>query len=246
MTNIEPLKCMVLDDNLNDIAVMEPFIAKMPQLELVAKISDATAGQQRLLAGGIDLLFLDIDMPKLDGITLLRTLPNPPPVIFCTAFDHFARESYELEAIDYLQKPVDFNRFVKAIHYAIRRMGVQSRVPLPPLLPVKNDYLYITDENSTCVTRVRLLDIAYIRVDGNYTTFYLIQKKTLVVRKTLKYIIERLGDTDFIKIDRGCVVALEAIYRIHKNHLWVEGEEKALFIANAYIKVTYERFFENS
>jgi len=234
---------MLLDDNPNDIAVMEPFIAKMPQLHLAAKISNAKAGQQRLLAGGIDLLFLDIDMPELDGITLLRTLPNPPPVIFCTAFDRFALESYELQAIDYLQKPVDFNRFAKAIHYAIRKMGVQHRIALPQLTPVKNDYLYITDENSTCVTRVRLLDIAYIQVEGNYTRFHLVQKRELKVRKSLKYIMEQLGNTDFIKIDKGCVVALEAVYRVHKNHLWVEGEEKALFIANTYKKLTYERFF---
>ena len=140
--------CLIVDDEPLARNVLGRYIESMPMLKLVGECSNAFDAISFLQTHSVEIMFLDIQMPQLSGMNFLRTLANPPKTIFTTAFASYALESYELDAVDYLLKPVSLERFIKAINKAVPKKGVplQDLPELNPLIAWEDNFLYFRSE----------------------------------------------------------------------------------------------------
>lgn len=208
------MSCYIIDDEPLAINVLEKYIAKSPALELLGSTTEPLEALAFLQEHKVDLLFLDINMPELSGIGLARVLKNPPLLIFTTAYPEYAVEGFELEALDYLVKPIDFERFAKAIQKATHRLQI-SPSEQPAHLVVKADRrLY----------NINLDDIQYLEAYGDYVKIHL-SDQIIVPKETLQKIEDRLPADRFLRVHRSYLVALEKIQFLEGNLIAI-GEAK--------------------
>ena len=162
------IRCIVIDDEPLAIEIIESYIEKIPYVELAGKFSNAIDALQYLKSNKVDLMLLDIQMPELTGIQLMKVLDNPPQVIFTTAYDNYAIKSYELDAVDYLLKPIEFDRFLKAIEKSWKRIerGQSVEVNKVEQTSSKDTFIFIKTEHR--VQRVEISEILYIEGMKNY------------------------------------------------------------------------------
>jgi len=209
------LKAVAVDDEPVALEVIRTFAGGLPYLELVANFTRASKAIPCLQKGGVDLLFLDVKMPDMSGIDLLKSLPQPPMVIFTTAYSSHAVESFELDAIDFLLKPFSADRFEKACakawHQLELRKSFQSTVAGPPVIFVKSGYQQI---------RVPLDEILYVEGSGNYVQFKLKTGKILS-RISLNEVEGLLPAAAFVRIHRSYIVGVRHIKKLETNILWV-------------------------
>ncbi|MEM9834961.1 MAG: LytTR family DNA-binding domain-containing protein [Bacteroidota bacterium] len=208
------MKCIVLDDEPLALRVIENHLNGLPQVEPVGFYTDHEQVREKLTEHTVDLLLLDIQMPDVNGMHFYRSLSTPPPVIFTTAFRNFAVEGFELDALDYLVKPIDFGRFARAIHKAERSLQRNaSPDPLPDI------YVYSAYE----MRRVSLSDLYAVATYGDYLKLYLYsQQKPLITLMSLKKLLEQLPATDFVRVHRSFVVAISAISSRRGSSLCVQ------------------------
>jgi DNA-binding LytR/AlgR family response regulator len=208
------IKCLVVDDEPLSRRVVEKYAAELVQLDIVGSCADAFAALEILQKETVDLLLLDINMPKLSGISLLKSLPKPPLVIFITAYAEHAVEGFELEAVDYLLKPFSFERFVKAINRAGERLGPISSASEPANLIIKADKkLYQVDTE----------DIRYLQAYGDYVKVFT-NDKTLVTKERLTNLEALLPKDGFQRIHRSYIVALSSIEFIEGNQVKIGAD----------------------
>lgn len=209
------LRCLVVDDEPLARRVLEKYIADVPMLELIASCADAFEALEVLQSRqDIRLLFLDINMPRLSGISLLRTLPRPPMVIFTTAYPDFAVEGFELEAVDYLLKPFAFERFVKAVNKALKM--TEANGPTPPA----NDFLLLRADKK--LYRVPFAEILYLQAYGDYVKVHT-SRQVYLTKERLQNLIQGLPEDLFLQVHRSYVVALNAISFVEGNQIDVGG-----------------------
>ena len=209
------LSCYIIDDEPPAIKVLEHYIRQTPQLQLLGSANDAILGMQAVQEQTPQLLFLDINMPKLSGISLLKALPHPPAVIFTTAYPEYALEGFELEAVDYLLKPISFERFLKAVNKAQRSFAPQETPPPPAFLLLQADRK---------LHRVLLEDIRYLQAYGDYVKVHT-TKQLYVPKTTLNHLEEQLPSNLFFRVHRSFLVALQKIEYLEGNFV-VVGDEK--------------------
>ena len=213
---------MIIDDEPLSVRIIEKYLLDLPQLELVASCKHAFEAMEVLRKEEVDLIFLDINLPKLSGISFYKTLKNPPLVIFITPYPEHAVEGFELEALDYLLKPFSFERFLKAVNRVEAKLEERKRSVLQNHLFVKADKkLY----------KVDIEDVLYLQAYGDYVKVFT-KDKTLVTKERLVKIEEELPKTHFLKIHRSYIIALSAIRYIEGNQIQI-GEIK-LPIAASY------------
>lgn len=216
------LKAIAIDDEPIALEVIRTLAAKVPFLQMETDFNNAIEGLNYLKKNSIDLLFLDIQMPDLTGIELLRALPSPPMVIFTTAFSDHAVQSFELDAVDYLLKPFSLARFLKACHKAqeLQRFRAGSGTPLSeiPHLFIKSGYE---------LQRVDLLQLLYIESNGNYLQFVLPDQK-IMTRLTIPEALKLLPANAFQKIHRSYIVSLAKITRVDRDSVWLGKTELPL------------------
>ncbi|WP_158799213.1 LytTR family DNA-binding domain-containing protein [Pedobacter sp. L105] len=208
---MKKINCIVADDEELAREVIENHIGKIDGLHLLASSATGTEVYQLLKTHTVDLLFLDIQMPDLTGIELLRTLKNPPPVIMTTAYREFALEGYELNVIDYLLKPVSFDRFLRAIdkYTTIRDSGKENVAAAP--FAIKNDpdaFIYVRSENK--MVRILLKDILYIEGLKEYVKVHT-RERSVITYHSLTYFEEKLSVERFMRIHRSFIIALGQI-----------------------------------
>jgi DNA-binding LytR/AlgR family response regulator len=219
------IRCLAIDDEMLALDLLEDNIQKVPFLELVQKCSGAMEAMEIMRNKPIDLLFLDIQMPDISGIQMLRSLQNRPLVIFTTAFSKYATEGFDLDVIDYLLKPYSFERFLKAVNKVQEFMDMRGRaayqanakeiVASPNFLFVKADYkLY----------KINLEDILYIEGLKDYVKIYT-GDKPIVTQMSMKGLEEKLPAHDFIRIHRSFIVAFSKIDFIQKHMLTIGKKE---------------------
>ncbi|MDZ7774043.1 MAG: LytTR family DNA-binding domain-containing protein [Balneolaceae bacterium] len=207
------LTCMVVDDEPSAQKVLLQYIADAPQLQAGPVCSDALEALEKLRQEKVDLLLLDVNMPRLSGISLLRSLDDPPPVILTTAYDDYALEGYELDLVDYLLKPFSFERFLKAVRKAEERTGREGSAE--KFLMVK------ADKKSW---KVDLEEILYIESLGDYVTVHTPHRK-LTTYDSLKNLQETLPGELFMRAHKSYLVALAHIDYMEGNRLFVEETE---------------------
>ena len=208
----EVLKCVIVDDEPPAIRLVETFIKRLPMLELVyttTKPLEALAYAER---NACDLMFLDIQMQDLTGIQLSKILRADIKVIFTTAYPEFAVESYELNAVDYLLKPFEFERFYEAVK-KVKASGAKEQEQSP-------DYVFIKTDNRNSFEKVKIDRIQYIEGLKNYVAIHCEDRK-VITYSTLKAVKESLPDPLFVQIHKSFIVALAHIDRTSTHAVFV-------------------------
>ncbi len=196
------VRCLIVDDEPLAIRLIEKHISQIDSLEVVATCNSALKAFEILNTQTIDLMFLDINMPHLTGIDFLKSLKNPPRTIFTTAYRDFALESYDLETVDYLLKPITFERFIKAID-KFTRLTTQV-FPQVQTETVVNDYILM--KSGSKYHKVILTDIVYIESLRDYIQIHLENDKTIVSKYKLGEIEQELVAYNFLRVHRSYII----------------------------------------
>ncbi len=222
------LNVLIVDDEPLALDVLETYISQMPDLTLVKRCSNAIEANEALKAHNIDLMFLDIQMPQLTGIDFVKTLVRPPMIVFTTAYPNYAIQGFDLNALDYLLKPISLERFMKAVNKAVEQSDLQHRE-----LPATNGLAATTPANDALdfffvkadkkLVKVNFEDIIYIEGLKDYVIIRLINGRVITLQ-TMKSLEDRLPNGRFKRIHRSYIVALDKITAIEGN--MVEVSEK--------------------
>lgn len=219
------IKTLIVDDEPHAIAVIETYVENFPELELVAKCSTAIQAFQVLQQHKIDLIFLDVKMPGLTGTDFIRSLKNPPKVIFTTAYQDYALEGFDLNAIDYLLKPVPFDRFLKAIDkvFALYKVNPNKiSIAEKPAEQKSDVFLYLRVERK--MVKVNVNDIYWIESLKDYIKVVL-KDKVLISKQKISLLEELLPEDKFVRIHRSFIVSMEKIESYHSYSVDVLGKE---------------------
>ncbi len=218
------MQCLIIDDEKIAREVIASYVAKLQYLELVGQCKNAFEALDFLQSNTIDLIFLDIQMPELTGMELLCTLPERPMVVFTTAYAEFALEGYQMDIVDYLLKPIRFERFVQAAHKVLRRMQAQKKLTLPlSNAPVERNYIIVRAEHK--IHLIKFEEIVYIQGMKEYVVFYLTQGR-IIALQSLKQLEEDLPENRFLRIHKSFIVSLDKISTLEGSSLNLIGEEK--------------------
>lgn len=222
-----PLKCIAIDDEPLALELMRKYIAKFPSLQLVQCFEDAISGAEFLARNPIDLLFVDINMPDITGIDLVRSLEHKPTVIFTTAYKNFAFEGFELEALDYLLKPIDMTRFAKAVEKAVEFQ--QYKASQGNTNQQENLYVY----SEYRMVKINLKDIEYIESMEDYIKIHTTTAgKPILTLMPLKKVLEKLPAGQFQRVHRSYVVSVRKIRSIQNRKIQLANAE--LPISDSY------------
>lgn len=197
------LRCVIVDDEPLSIEVMEGYLKKIPNIEVIATFNDAISVMSILSEQDVDLLFLDIEMPKLSGIDFLRTLANPPMVIITSANKNYAIEGYELNVVDYLLKPITLERVVRGVNKAIEKKSKKAQPQQDT-----EDYIFLKEKKK--MVRLNLNNILYLESIKDYVKV-VTKNKTVVTKQNLGYFEQILNPSDFIRVHRSFMVAVKNI-----------------------------------
>jgi two-component system LytT family response regulator len=215
------LTCVVVEDEPLARHLMEQYILKVSHLQLVKSFSNPLAALDFLRNNSVDILFSDIQMPEITGISLLKILPKKPLVILTTAYSEYALEGYELDVVDYLLKPITLERFLKAVEKATQRFNPISSVPPAELpLPSEPSPQSIFVKDGTKLVKIRLNEILYIEGLKDYVSIYTKDKK-VVTLQTLKSLEAQLISHQFIRVHHSYIVSFEAIDAIEKEKIQI-------------------------
>ena len=211
------ITCIAVDDEPKALEVIERYCGKTNMVKLKATFREPVKAIEFLQCEKIDLIFLDINMPDISGMQLLQTLSPRPLVIFTTAYSHYAVESYNLNALDYLLKPITFERFLMSINKAVSVTSPKNAVAI-------EDETTILIKSGPQTYQVKVGDILYLEKDGNYITVYLKDKKILI-RENMGDIFDLVPAADFVRIHKSYVVATRHISMIEAHQLIINGEK---------------------
>lgn len=209
------LNCLAVDDESLALDLLEDNIAKVPFLHLVKRCKNAFDAIETLQKEAIDLVFLDIQMPGITGVQFLKTIKEPPMVIFITAYQQYALEGFELDVIDYLLKPLSFERFMKAVTkaYDLHHLRTQHTALPIEALPKENDSLFVNADYS--LVKVKIQEITYVEGLKDYIKIHVLGgTKPIVTRMTMKAIEEKLPTHLFFRIHKSYIIALDKIESI--------------------------------
>lgn len=225
------IRALITDDEPLAQNVIQQYAKKLPDLNIVGTCNDAICAHKFLQEEKIDLLFLDINMPKLSGISFLKSLKNPPLVIFTTAYSEYALEGFELNAIDYLKKPFSFDRFCKAYFRAeeLLQLKKQSLNNIQNSAAQSADFLFIKSDKKTI--KVKFSEILYIEGLGDYIKVHL-QDKRLVTNLSMKKIFALLPENKFFRTHKSFIVSLDKVEAIEGNMTIIN--QTKLPIGNSY------------
>lgn len=205
------INCLVIDDEPWALDLLEDFIKKVPYLNLVARCEGPVTALPYVEKEEIDLIFLDIKMPDFSGTQFLKTVTKKPAVIFVTAYHEFAVEGYSLDAIDYLLKPVPFDRFMAAVSKAYEYIGLRKNK-----IHRQDDFLFIKTAHK--IQKIFYKDILFLEGLKDYTRIHLVDsKKPFVTLQSLKYFETRLPRDEFIRIHRSYIVSLRQVDTVSRK-----------------------------
>jgi DNA-binding LytR/AlgR family response regulator len=232
------MTCIIVEDQPPAQRILKKYIDDIGTLELKATFPDAIAAMEFLKKTDVDLIFLDIHLPKISGIDFLKTMANPPYVVLTTAFPDYALESYEFDVIDYLLKPFSFQRFVKAVSKVPVKtkddpMSAAEAEGFKKEIFIKSGYEYI---------KISLDDVIYINSDADYTEIHLPGKKFLS-SESLRYWLETLSSDKFWRIHKSYIINVSKIEKIAGNQVYL-SKEIALPIGRTYKDAFIERFLK--
>lgn len=234
------LKCIAIDDEPLALDIIEDYVSKVPFLELVKRTENAIEALQLVQAGGIDLVFLDIQMPELTGIQFLKIASGKANYILTTAYSQYALESYDLNVSDYLLKPIAFDRFYKAVEKVHQRLNTQAS-PIPAPQPIMStpppsaaanaiqDFIFVKTEHK--IQKIELKDILYIEGLKDYISIFT-RTERIITLQNMKKMEETLPKGQFIRVHKSYIIALDKIESIERSRISIHG--KVIPIGDTY------------
>ncbi|SDM32470.1 LytR/AlgR family response regulator transcription factor [Kriegella aquimaris] len=223
------MKCLIVDDEHIARKILSDYVGKVPELELVASCSSALQALNHIKNDRIDVLFLDIQMPDLTGLDFLKILPNRPATILTTAYSEFAVQSYELDVVDYLLKPIDFDRFYKAVTKVISLKDSKVDYPLTSSPTLSTDKLFIKADGK--IISVAFQDIIVINGQGPYVQLITVYNRKIMTLQSMSK-LEELLPANFHRIHRSHIVNINHIDSIDgymvrlKDHTAIVSKNK--------------------
>lgn len=234
------MKAIALDDERPALDVIEAFCSRIDSIDLLQTFTRTGEARLYLETNPVDLIFLDINMPKESGLTFVKTIAQQTLVIFTTAYTEFATESYEVEAVDYLLKPYNFERFSKAVQRAQIRWRALRQLSLDALESPGQTYLFFRADHG--LVKVIVADILFIEGLDNYLKIHLREGQPLVLRFTLKAMLDKLPTSNFMRVHRSYIVAIDKIQAIRSRMILIEKEEIPL--GSSYEKDFFSLFIQ--
>jgi len=208
------MTCLAVDDEPLSLDLLEDNIKKIPFLKLLKRCSNAIEANQFLQTQQVDLVFLDIQMPGLTGIQFLQGMSQTPPlIILVTAYEQYAVEGYNLDVVDYLLKPVSFERFLKAVNKAQDKFKVKTSVP-----QATSNYMFVNSEYN--LVRIDFSELAYIEGLKDYVKIFLTSAtRPVITRMSMKSLEEKLPSDQFVRVHKSYIVSLNKIESIRKGRI---------------------------
>lgn len=228
------IKCITIDDEHLAHKLLADYIKKVPMLELAGQFKKAADALEIINTGQVDLIFLDIQMPGFTGIEFMESLQNKPLVIFTTAYSEYALKGYELEVIDYLLKPIEFERFIKAVNKAAKQFMLQSNPensPEKPNTDKEQDFIFVKSGYKSI--KVKLDDILYIEGLKEYANIFTKERKYTMLER-LKNLEFTLPSHKFMRVHKSFIVAIDKIDAIYGNV--IEIKNKKIPVGRTYKK----------
>ena len=218
---MEVFKCLIIEDQLPAQRILKGYIEEIPNLELIGDFISPLKAMETLETKAIDILFLDVHLPKISGIDFLKSLQQPPAVILTTAFPEYALEGFNLDVVDYLLKPFSFERFLKAIS-KIQRITKNSN----PIFHQK--FLFLRAQG--VIQKVKIEDILYVEAKGSFVLVHTAENR-FIANTSLQELLNRLG-SNFIRCHKSYIVNMAAITKIAGNTIKIEGS--SILIGRTY------------
>jgi len=209
---------LIIDDEYIAHDIIKGYCDLLPNMKLMKNCYDALEAFEYLNTNRVDLIFLDLNMPKLKGFEFLKILPNPPKVIVTTAYKEHALEGFELNVSDYLLKPFSFERFLKAVNNAIST-PVKTQVQTSVSIESKSKSIFIRSNKK--YIQVEIDAIQYIEASGNYTKI-ITTSETITIREKVSYVLELLPNEEFLQVHKSFAVAIKHIKSIEGNRIYIE------------------------
>ena len=234
---ISELTCIIVDDEPLAVKLLESFVAKTPQLQLLASFTDSVEALSFLRDHSVQLAFMDIQMPDMNGMELSHMLPERTKVIFTTAFKEYAFESYEVSAIDFLLKPIRYNKFIAAVEKAEQWFSHQKETPSTP----KTMFIRVDGE----LRQINFDNILFVEGMKDYVRFHVEgERLPLTTHMTMKAVEDALPAEDFTRINRSYIVRLDKIRTVDRNLCAYIGNE-IIRVTEAY-REAFERYCSNA
>ena len=231
------MTCIIVDDEPLAVRLLESYVGKTPDLQLLASFTDSITAVNAIKAQKPDLLFLDIQMPNIDGMELAHSLPEETRVVFTTAFKEFAFESYEVNALDFLLKPIRYNKFLAAVEKA-RKL----HQPAPVAQPKQLNTVFIRVDGEW--RNVPIDQITYVNGMKDYVLFYLDNEpKPLITHLTMKAVEDMLPKDRFLRIHRSYIIDVDKIQKVDRNDCVYIGKE-IIHIPDGYLQ-TFRQFLDS-
>jgi len=235
-TGLLMLKCMVIDDEPLAIKLLEDHISKVSFLQLVTTFNNPMEALIKFNSDSVDLVFLDIQMPQLNGVQFMQLLQNRAQVIITSAYQEYAIEGFENNVVDYLLKPISFQRFYKAVEKAYNLKNPSQKPELPKeIYPATGGYIFVKVE--TKMVRVELDDILYIEGLKNYVSVYT-KSQRIITLQVMKQLEEVLPSNRFLRVHKSFIIALDKINSIERQEIHIK--DRIIPIGNTY----HEQFFK--
>lgn len=226
------MNCLIVDDEYMARLLLEEYVRKVPQLNLVGTCENALEAFHRLKTESVDVLFLDIQMPHLNGLDFVQTLQQKPAIVFTTAYSEHAVEGFRLNAVDYLLKPFSFERFVQAVSKAADfvRFRQQPKANVTETPSTTSEHFFVKSDGK--LVKVRYEDILYIEGLKEYVSIYTTDKQRIITLQSIKNLETLLPTPHFLRIHKSYIIQLEFLEAIVGNQ--VEIQQKLLPIGATY------------
>ena len=216
------INALVIDDEPVARKGIASYVEQTPFLQLVGTAKSALEANDFLREHAVDLLFLDIEMSDLTGVEFMRSLKNPPAVIFTTAYRDYATEGFELDAIDYLVKPISMQRFLKAANKALTVFENQKNAPVTALQKTGKDHFFIKSDGH--YIKIKLDDVLYFESERDYIFIYT-SKKRYMTLLTLKQLEQELPADNFLRVHRSFIVALDKVDSLEGHLIYIKDKQ---------------------
>lgn len=209
------MNCLIVDDNVLSRTLIKKMISQFDHLKIVGECEDAISALNFLKKESVDLMFLDVEMPKMSGLEFLKSLENKPLVILITAKKEYAVEAFEHNVVDYIVTPITEERFIKAINRAEKLFDLNA----PKIENFDKDYIFVKDKG--ILTKILISEIQYLQALGDYVCIYTKTKK-FTVRLNLQIAEEKLPSDKFCRIHRSYMVAIDQIDSVEENIVFID------------------------
>lgn len=217
-------KCLIIDDEPLARDLIRSYLEKLENFEIAGECGDAMKALQVLRDQKVDLMFMDIQMPQITGIEFLKILKNPPKVIITTAYREYAIDSFELDVVDYLLKPITFERFLKSVNKYYQLSQEEPTAPAPVSDVVQSDEAFIYVKENKRVIKVNLNEILYIEGLSEYVQIYT-DKKKIITKTSMTSLEEKLPNDGFLRIHKSFIVSMSRIEAFTAHTIEVPGKE---------------------